>query len=491
MFAHVIVKAFGDDKRYAGGETPLPLVSYSDSFSLGSPKSCTFTLPGRTADTGKGRRPWTEIILPGDGMYSEGYLWDNGGSTYSAGELPKVGDPHTLIHGLVTDVGNGETFTPDGYAFSTTVTAQSYHGVLTRDAVAWWMYYGSVDGWLKARGLLTTDQMAGRIDKILANYTKTVIFHDANWNRGSAGLKDVLGYHFTSLDANAPILLNVALQEGGHWNILGSITDPLHELFSATKPAAIQPVGGFAHRPTVGGQDGPLQRARDGGSTWLIHRPCPFPFGNPDGTGNLGEWRKVRLHDFSKGDTRPATTPRGQATLSRSGNGVKNFFMVYPAIDLINGSLSFSYSISVQNKANIGRYGYSPGRVRTQLILNNHGDKRNMIQLAQDLTWRYAGQNNRMDEMYTGTFTLPFSPQVEAGDRIRLHVPHGDGTSLMEGYVVAGGSNWSPTNGGQTTVQVERLLPVAAYEDPAWFVRGLEIVKIGVQEHMPSAIPKS
>jgi hypothetical protein len=490
MFAHVIVKAFGDDKRYAGGETPLPILSYSDSFSMGAPKSCTFTLPGRTTDTGKGRKPWAEIIFPGDGMYSEGYLWDNGGSTYTAGALPHVGDPHTLVHGLITDIGDGETLTPDGYSYSTSVTAQSYHGVLTRDAVAWWMYYGSAEGWTKARGTLTSDQMSGRLDKILANYTKTVIFNDANWNRGSAGLKDVLGYHFTSLDANAPILLNVALQEGSHWSILGSVTDSLHELFSATKPAAIQPVGGFAHRPTVGGQDGPLQRARDGGSTWLIHRPCPFPFGNRDGTGNLSEWRKVRLHDFSKGDTRPATTPRGQASVTRSSSGVKNFFLVYPATDLINESMTFSMGIAVENKTNIGRYGYSPARVRTQLILGQ-GDKRNIVELAQDLTWRYAGQNNRLDEMRSGSFTLPFSPQIQAGDRIRLQVPHGDSTSLMEGYVVAGGSSWSPTNGGQTTVQVERLLPIAAYEDPAWFVKGLQLAKVGSQGNVPSAKPKS
>lgn len=478
LFTHVDVRTLAPGTDYDGAKKPLPILEFTDTATLGAPQVWTFTLPGRTLPTTRGRVPWAEIIRKGDAAYAEGW----------SGTASEPGTPRTLAHGLISDIGDSEQLSAGAYSNTTTVTVTSGHGTLTRDAVAWWMYYGSADGWTQARAKLTADQLSGALDKILANYTNLVAFHHASWARGSAGLKDLLAYHFTALKASAAIQMNLAMQEGNHWSIMQTVTDELHEFYSAIRPADVSPQGGFVHRAAPGTPS--IPRGQDGGATWLIHRPAPFPFGNPDGSGNVSEWRRVRLHDYSAATATPTRRPLGQTSTSSSTSAVRNFFLVMPGIQLVNDEMSFSMGIALANKASIQRHAYSPSRVRTNLIVDE-GQQSNVLDFARALTWRHAGQHNRRDEMRSGSFVLPLAPNITPGDRIRLRVPYGDTTQRVEGYVVARSHRWAPTGGGTTTVQVERLLPVSVYDDPSWFVKGLELVKVGSAGNVPSAKPKA
>lgn len=471
-FTHVEVRAATEAAPWTAASQPLPVLEYSDTASLTGPQTINLTLPGRTADTAKGRRPWAELLRVGDVLYSEG--WAVGDDPVSAA---------TLAHGLIQSVGESENLTTSGYSYTTTVTAQSGHGVLLRDAVAWWMFYGSVEGWTRARATLTTDQMSGAVDKILANYTSRIAFHRANWQRGSQGLGDLLGYHYRALKANAPVQMNLAMQEGPHWQIMRGATDDLHEFYSTVLPGSAAPEGGFAHRPAPG--SAAIPRGRDGGATWLMHRPAPFPFATPEGTGDLSEWNSLPLHDLSERAAQPVRVPLGQVSSSLSSDSVKNYFLVMPAMQVINEEMSFAVGIAVQNKASLARYGYSSSRVRTNLVIGE-GTKENMIEFTRRLTWRYAGQHNRRDEMRNGAFSVVLSPQVQPGHRVRLRVPYGDEARLMDGYVTARTHSWSASGGGTTSLTLDRLLPSEVYKDPSWFVQGLELVKVGSDGKVPS-----
>ncbi|MBB6097371.1 hypothetical protein HNR42_000785 [Deinobacterium chartae] len=125
-------------------------------------------------------------------------------------------------------------------------------------------------------------------------------------------------------------------------------------------------------------------------------------------------------------------------------------------------------------------------KIRTNLILGE-GSEANMLDLARSLTWRLAGQHNRVEDMFSGTYTVPFSPHLRAGTRIRLRAPIGDRTRVMEGYVTSRTHTWSRERGGQTSVSVTRMLPAEVYEDPAWFAVGLSEVQVNAKEYLPTA----
>lgn len=468
----------------------LHVLQYSDTATLGGVQTFSVTLPGRVTMKGGQKVPWMELVAVGDLAYAYGWNWD-GSQGQDAGYGRKTGDPMTLADGIVTGISDSEQLTPDGYQFTTTIQCESLQSILNVDSVAYWMFYGSSEGFIRARSQLQTNDVSGRMDKALANYVNAVAFNLTAWNRHGKGLGARMGYHFKGVKGDVPVLSDLAVMEGSHWNIMQSVIDmPLHEMFCAIRPASFKAVGGFAHAPEAGSEapGAPIRRGPDGGALHMIVRPAPFPFGNPDGTGNLSEWRALPLHDFSHLDASPVMTPLGGGTTSTL-HDVKNFFLVFPGFQPLNEQNTFGMGAAVVNDESIRRFSYRPFKMRTLLVLGRE-DEGSIIDLTNRITWRIAGQYNRLDEMYSGQYQVPFSPQIQPGERVRVRVPFGDRTRVIEGYVTQRTHQWSVEGGGSTTVSLDRVLTAETYDDPAWFVQGLAQVDFDADKAIPKVQPK-
>ncbi|ABW35076.1 Phage late control protein D (plasmid) [Deinococcus geothermalis DSM 11300] len=446
---------------------PLDLLSLTDSASLGGAQSLTFTIAGRA----RNGQPWRELISVGD-------LVSVGAQRHEEGQSVSV----TLAEdAVVQDVQVGEQMAQGQYTLTTSVTAEGLQGMLQADAVAWWMYYGTEIGALRARGELLPDDTSGDLAKVLANYLNKVALHRANWNRDGVGLKERLGYHLKALKPNVPILKNLSLAEGSHWEIMAQHAElNLHEFFVAQRRRGDTFKGGFVHHPThtarpLVSTDAPGEG--DGSHPYIILRPKPFPYADRNGQPVMAEWNALPLHDLTGSR---ATT--GQHAFGRSLGGVRNFFMIYPGYDAMNDMLAFTTGLAVLNRASIERYGYRPVKFGTNLVLNV-GSEDTMLDLARDLTWRMAAQMNRTDEMAQGSITVPLAPEIQPGDRVRFRLVHTDSTDggVFQGYVTGRTHSYQKGQGGTTALQLERVLPDSVYRDPAWFVQGLARVDLDWQ----------
>ena len=456
------------------------ILSYSESATLGGVPMFSFTLPGRATVASDGhRRPWREILSVGDLVQAAG--WTNDGQS-----TPQA---VTMADGLIISVSTRKSLQPGGYEYVTDVSCAGLQHVLMQDSVAWWMYYGSAEGWTAARGKLLSNDLSGRVDKMLANYLNKVVFHSASWNRDGVGLGARLGYHLKALTPNSPINTDLAIAEGTHWSIMSQFLDePLHQLYTSVRPESYAPQGGYAHRPSAKPEKAIVgQIAADGGRTWIMMRPAPYPHADATGKGVLKDWQALPLHDYSHAE---AKYYQGQGQ-DKGDSEVRNFFMVYPAYQFLDESMSFTAGIAVENRESIQRFSYRPLKTRTHLVLGE-GAEEDMLTLARSLTWRIAGQYNHLEDYLTGQFILPFDPTLQVGDRVRFRDPDGDQTkqALMEAHVVAFSRQWDPENGGTSTVQVERVAPVSHYADASNFIRGLAPVKVAAQDTAPSTKPE-
>lgn len=470
----------GDTTRFVGPADsidPFDVLAWTDTASIGATPTFSVTLPGRTHVAGGVQRPWRELFHTGDLIRA---------SAHNA-----LGGPEAAVHrvvsdGLVKRVAATGNLTDRGYEATTTLVCAGLQSVLEKDAVAWWMHYGSVEGWTKAIGQLLPDDRSGRLDKVFANYFNRIVFNKAMWRRGGYTLGDRVGYHVRSLTPSVPILINISVMEGSHWSILQQHTDaPLHEFFTRVYPASFRPVGGFMHRPTVPNEPAVVRSANmpphDGGRTWVVLRPTPFPHATPQQAGVVTEWNALPLHDLTNGPM-----PFGADALEASDDAVRNFFLVVPRFQGLNDEMAFTVGIGVNNRASIEEFSYSPMKIATNLVFDEK-NRRNVVENAIALTWRLAGQWNRMDEMLAGNLTIPLSPQIWPGDRVRFLAPSGDRTSVMEGYVVGRTHSWSREGGGSTTLQLDRVLPQKLYGDPLFFARGLRTVQVNISATAPKA----
>lgn len=449
------------------------LLNYTDSASLGGVQTISMSIPGRARRENGTARPTDEVLSVGDLIRSSGFAW-----TGEAGS----GRVYGLCDAIVTDVQASESLQDGEFQYTTMVSAQSLQHVLSTDSVAWWMYYGTEIGALRTKGSMMPDDVSGHLDKTISNYLNTVALNYNNWARDNVGLKERLGLDLRGLAGNTPVAKNMLVAEGSHWGIISEQVDqPLHELFmqmrspnDPDRPAR----GNIKQAPTykpkgISGTEGASED--DGAAPFIVLRPAPFPYADENGQGQTDEWEALPLHDF--------THPRhvmGQSGFAGSIQNVRNFFMVFPQVDFMDERMAFTAGLAVSNPESIRRYSYRPIKFRTKLILKD-GDQQGFMTMAKRLTWRIAGQMNRMDKMRNGQITVPFSPAVQCGDRVRFRFRNSDMTaaSVFEGYVTARSHTWSP-NGGQTSITLERVLPASTYQDPAWFVAGLSSLVVNM-----------
>ncbi len=451
------------------------VLAWSDTAALGATPTFSLTIPGRTAVAGGARVPWSELIAQGDVLRVAAH------STAHADATPRV-----VSDGLVVDVLPSEVRTKDGYQYTTTYQCEGFQHVLMNDQVAWWMFYGSAEGWARARGELLPDDLSGRLDKVIANYLSRIAFNKSAWQRGGLSLGARVGYHLRTLTPLVPPQINISVAEGTHWSIMQSSLDDLHEFYTCVQPADFNPQGGYAHRPNVREPvilSSAPDLTHDDGRTWVMVRPRPFPFAEVGGAGNLGEWARVPLHDFTD-----VMEPIEGAALASSLRDVRNFFLMVPTVQLLNSEVAFTAGVAVQNRDAIGRYSYRPYKTSTNLLIDDT-HRADFVDLARQFSWRLAGQWNRMDEMGSTTLTLPLAPHIQVGDRVRFRAPLGDETQVVEGYVQGRTHSWNSEQGGTTSVSVTRALPVGAYRDPSWFAKGLSAVEVNIRATAPQHRP--
>lgn len=456
---------------------PISLLNLSDNASLGGPQGVSFSIAGRTVDG----VPWRELMAVGD-LVRVGAHYHEDGQTITA----------TLIEdAVVSDVQVQESMQQGQYSLTTHVSCESLQSaVLSTDTVAWWMYYGTVEGALRAKAALMPDDVSGQLDKVVANYLNKVAFHVSNWQRDGVAIRERIGYHLRTLKPNVPPLLNLTVAEGSHWEIIsGQAELGLHELFVQQRregDPARPFVGGYVHHAkhqapalTSTADPGP----NDGSRPYIILRPKPFPYADRNGKPVMSEWNALPMHDFTNSR---ATT--GHHAFGHSMAGVKNFVMVFPGYDSMNEQVALTNSIAVMNAGSIARYGYRPVKVGTNLILNE-GSEADMLGLARELTWRMAAQMNRTDEMANGSITVPLAPAVQPGDRAKFRLIHADGTDagVFQGYVTGRTHTYQQGGGGTTSLSLERVLPDATYRDPSWFVAGLKAA--GIEWPTPTHAP--
>lgn len=456
----------------------LPLLSLSDSASLDGTQTLSLTIAARAEDG----TLWADLIQGGDLISIGAFCVEENGDVSSAS---------LCVDAVVQDCTLQEVMQQGSYSMTTTITAQGLQSVIQQDAVAWWMFYGTQIGALRAKGELQSDDLSGRLDKVLANYMNKVALNFANWQRDDTSLKERLGYHFFSLTPNVPVLYNLSVNEGPHWDIMSQYAETsLHEFFVQQRAPndGDRPIqGGFVHSPTFKASallssDNPGKH--DGKRPYVVLRPKPFPYADKEGKPQMGAWNSLYLHSF---DTAYSTL--GQRGFTRSVAGVRNFVMVFPGYDTMNDQVSLTNSLCVVNPNSIKRYGFKPAKFRTNLVMNQ-GSQSNMLELARELTWRVASQMNRMDEMQQGSITVPLAPKVQAGDRVRFRLVLADGTprGIYQGYVTGRTHQYATGQGGMTSINLERVLPDSVYQNPQWFVEGLERASLnwGGAEHSTS-----
>jgi len=452
----------------------LRLLQYQDSDSLSDVQQISLTMSGRF-DAGDYRRPLREILSVGDLIRTAGYCWDG-----------VSGDPYALSDAIITDVQVAESLTESGYTFTTQISAQGLQSLLTTDTVAWWMFYGTQIGALQARGVLMQDDISGHIDKVFATYLNKVAFNFSSWNRDGKSLKERMSYRLSCINANIPFAYNLQIAEGSHWGILSNYAEsPFHEFFVQMRaPGYPDASSGFAHAaaaPGVIASTDPTQ-TDNGAVPCIVLRPAPFPH-LPIGGGaaDLRAWEALPMHDVTgKGRT------TGTHQFGRTLSNVRNFFLAMPGFELMNDQLGYAFASSLVNVENVSRFSYRPMQIKTNLLLND-GPKNDFITQSKLLTWRLAGQWNRQEDMSSGSVSLPFSPHIQKGERLRFRMIQSDEAegSIWQGYITARNHSHVTSTGGGTTVTLERCLPESAYLDPAYFAQGLTLAQTSWEQVVP------
>ena len=417
----------------------------------------SITLPGRSYLNGQRSAPWEELFYPGDFAYIEGQSYAPDG-TYTRG---------TIADGVVVDVGADEPNAANNYQLTTTVNCESMMHFMARDNVAYWIWYGSIKGFARAKAELPMNDLSQSLAKAFSTYMDKVAFIRESFTRGG-GLQNRLSYSFTSLEHRIPPVWDFALAEGTHYSILSQHLDPLHTLYAVPMPAADVGQG------VISSQAG-VTRGEDSGSTCLVLKPYPYPFCNPGGGGDISEWTALKLHDL----TQLPNIPIGNRSGRRSYLPVYNFFMATPRFLNLTDSVSMAGRIAVQNQKSQQDDGFAPLKFATKLMFDAHKtDDNKLLEIARELSWRAAGQNNKLDAYRSGSYVVPFLPTLQPGQRALFNAPLGDVTTPLEAFIDSVTDSLNREGNSTSTIGYTRGLAPEDYRNPGYFADGLSEVEI-------------
>jgi len=453
MVSDVRVRVLTDDGELELTDHVLGL-QVSDGLGQEALPQGNVTLPRYRSLDANTRHPYADLIRVGDLVTVEAYAWTG-----------TRGGWETLLHGPVTAVAITEAVN-DGLQATVQLSVASMAHILAQDAIRQWMYLGSVEGWNLVQSKLTTAEMSGTPAEVAFRYLTRVAFHHAMYRYQGLGLADLMHLDFDGLEAVGPLFTELVAAEGTHLEIISRLLDyPFHELY-VTSMQEGDITGRWRHLAA----NAP---GRNNGATAVRWRAAPYPYADRSGRGVLSAWEALPLHTLEQ----DLHLVRGQSR-ARTDTAVRNFFMAYPALSFTDDEFLFGLGAVIAHRASIQRYGYRPMNIRTHLVHNDGQDREGVADFMFELTYRLAGQWNRLHEMMSGTLQVPFYPWIRPGERVRAPSLW-DAEELAEYHVRGRTLSWQPESGGSMTLAVERGLPVRVYEDPDWFVAGLERVRVG------------
>lgn len=429
------------------------LIDLNTSDSIDAGPRGAITLPLRRVRNGT-RERWTDLIRLGDHLTLEMLAWDG-----------TRGDWTTVLHGPVTSINHQEAITRGRYDARVTLNAAGMDHILSRDAVAWWMFYGTIDGYATVRARLTLDELTQAPYRVMYQYLRKVAFHASVYDHNGP-LSDYLNLDFAGLEGLSPVAISLSAPEGSHLSAITPYLDaPLHELYTTTKP-----ISALTGTLTTGA-NGP---GSDKALTTVTWRKAPYPFATVDLTGDTSEWEALPLHTVETG-----LRPVDNAAFTRTDAAVRNFVIAYPAVQFLNEQFAYAYGAAIVNPKSHARFGYAPLKTRTHLIADQEATQSALEEYMYLLTARLAGQWNRQEEMLGGQVSLPLDPTIRPGERFRCYVPWNEDAGLHEFHIRGRNLTWNRSQGGRLALALERGLPVSTYRDAAWFVDGLQKVRVG------------
>lgn len=411
----------------------------------------TVLLPLHRTVSPTSRKRYSDLIQVGDLVLVEMLGWDG-----------KQGDWEAVLHGPVVALEEREGVGPEGEA-GTVLTVASMAHYLATDAVARWMWYGSVAGWKVVESQLSIAELMDDPATVAFDYLTRVAFHMANWQREGSTLGDYIHLDMGGLKAVGPYHYELQLVEGPHLDILRQrlLDYPLHELYVTTdRDGNLR--GANAHVAARAPGEGKA-------ATVVRWRRAPYPF--PD----TGDWEALPLHRLEG-----AWAPVRARSAGLSDAAIRNFWLLYPGLSFTDETYLLVSGVAVANRQSIQRHGYRPMKMRTLLIHNEDlKAEADVVAFWKELTWRLACQWNRLEEMEAGSLEIPLAPWIRPGDRVLAPSLWGSGTRMY--HVRARQMSWEASTGGRMVLAVERGLPPEVYQDPSWFSRGLEVVRAGAE----------
>lgn len=417
----------------------------------------TITLPLKRSTTEFGRIPYSELLSPGDHCLIEVL------ASYGRGE-----DWVTVLDGVVRTVSENESLSNGGREATTTIQVGSFADLLQEDTVAWWMYYGTLEGWARVRSYLTPDQLTAAPYRVAFDFLTRVGMSKSVYDHFGT-LEDRISLDFDGMEARSPLELSLTMVEGSHWSIISQFLDaPLQELYATTTTPA-----DFL---------GTLTRAAkapngvNGGATTVIWRKAPYVYADENGNAVADEWNALPVHDLH--DVVPVVGSRGG---SFSKAAIRNFTLVYPAYQFLDEQFAYAHGSAIANADSVAAFGYRPLKLRTHLLLNDSASNQDIIDLMKQLSFRAAGQWNQQQRLKTGVVSVPLAPWIRPGQRVRFDDPW-TGAREYEYHVRARQMSLSP-NGASMTLNLERGAPTPMYADPAWLMDGLRSVRVGAETY--------
>lgn len=429
-------------------------VTFTDG--IGQMPQASITLPFKRSTTEFGRLPYTSLLAPGDLCTIEVL------ASHGRGE-----DWVTILDGPIRSISESETLVNGALETSTTIEAGSFADVLNEDTVAWWMFYGTIEGYGKVRSYLTPDQLSQSPFRVAFEYLTKIAMTESVY-RHFATLKDRVSLAFGGIEALTPLEMTLTMAEGSFWSVIDGFTDsPLHELYVTTMPTSALPGALTSAAAAPAGEDG--------GATTIVWRTAPYVSATPGGAVDASDWNALPLHDLARdGDVVDAL----RGTFSKAA--IRNFTLVYPAFQFVNEDFAYAHASAIANQRSIQTFGYRPLKFRTHLITDDSSPQSDIVDFMEKLSYRAAGQWNEQHRLKNAVVSTPLTPAVLPGHRVRLPDPW-LGSDAWQYHVRARQITLDPVQGARMTLNLERGAPEAMYADPAWLVADLEAIRVGAE----------
>jgi len=440
-------------------------VTVSESLSADGYARAQIQLPLKYTRADGSRLSWFDRLSIGDHITVVMSNWNG-----------MEGSREVVLDGIITGLSEQETVSDKSYGYNCVVQAASFTHLLASDTVAWWMFWGSVEGWGRVTTFLTPDEQQGQSAEVAFKYLKKVAMRQSIYSNFGLSLERLISLDFAGLNAVAPYQHALTQFEGSHLEIISSFLEaPLQELYTTTDTRLF---GKFTHEANPG-RKWDMNLA---GTNVLRWRPAPYPYGVSEGGRVrivLNDWSKLRVHTLDEKFGAVSTSSR-----QRNDSLIRNFFMLYPGVSFATDMMLWALGTVVANEGSYKTFGLRPMKVRTNLLHSENAAyrKESLEDFIERMTWRLAVQHNRLHEMAQGTITTPLMPWVRIGERLRgPHLWHTN--KMAEYHIYSRQLSWNPATGGQSVFGVERGLPVEVYSDPQWFARGLSLARVGSETY--------